>query len=665
MLDGLRRLVAAIRLREDPAPDLPEMDEPTWNAHLGRLVDTSFWAIARQLPALVGSALRMAWRASRVDTVAVLVLHVVAAAVTGFGLLATRPILEALFAGGPTPRRVWAALPALLVVAAATAGQAVLQAAAGFCQARLQPLVDREIQQQLFGLTSQVSLAAFDDPGFADEMIQARDRGVVSARGLVDATVNLATGLVNLAATAAALLVLHPLLLPVLLVAAMPRAWAAIRDARQRYASVHQRITLRRRLWMVGDLMADRDTAAELRAHQMRDYLMSAFTTLSRADTAADLRLARGQTTTRLTGDALAGVASVGVYVLLGALLLSGQLPLAAAGTAVLILGTARTSLYTLILSVNTAYEEGLYYGDLDRFRARAVGHIPFRAPAPPDEDVVTTAGARVAAPSRIRLEDVCFSYPGSAAPALTDITVTLERGQTVALVGENGSGKSTLAKLLACLYRPTSGTLSWDGVPTGAVDPDLLREHVAVIAQDFTRWPFTAKENIIVGRHTDPQTTDAVRAAADTAGAAPVISGLPRGYDTLLHKSFREGVDLSGGQWQRIAAARGFYRRPRSALLICDEPSAALDARAESHLFASILDREDHQTVVLITHRLANVRRADVIYVLHDGRIVEHGTHDQLLHRAGRYATLFDLQAAGYVQPAGDVVRDRDDRSA
>jgi ATP-binding cassette subfamily B protein len=167
------------------------------------------------------------------------------------------------------------------------------------------------------------------------------------------------------------------------------------------------------------------------------------------------------------------------------------------------------------------------------------------------------------------------------------------------------------------------------------------------------TRAP-TAAQSIAIGRHTRPATRDEIGAAARAAGAEEVIAGLPHGYETLLDKSFRNGADLSGGQWQRLAAARGFYRRTDAALLICDEPSAALDARAEHRMFGAILRRHDHQAVVLITHRLANIRRCDRIYVLHDGRIVERGTHDELMAAAGRYAELFGLQAAGYRDPGG-----------
>jgi len=213
-----------------------------------------------------------------------------------------------------------------------------------------------------------------------------------------------------------------------------------------------------------------------------------------------------------------------------------------------------------------------------------------------------------------------------------------------VALVGENGSGKTTLAKVLAGLYRPDSGTVCWDQTAIADVDPEPMREHIAVIAQDHANWPLTVRHNITMGRDADPV---ALARAAAASGADTLIGKLPRGYDTLLDRHFKDGAELSGGQWQRIAAARGFYRS--EPLLIMDEPTAALDARAEYALFSSIRGHAAGRSVLLITHRLASVKHADRIYVLRDGRVIEQGVHSDLLALGGQYAELFTLQAAQY----------------
>lgn len=220
-----------------------------------------------------------------------------------------------------------------------------------------------------------------------------------------------------------------------------------------------------------------------------------------------------------------------------------------------------------------------------------------------------------------------------------------------IALVGENGSGKTTLAKLLAGLYRPDAGTIRWDETDLAGIDGEALRQRISVIAQDHTRWPLTVRENIVMGR---PADTDRLADAVAAAGADAVVGELPAGYDALLDRRFRGGHDLSGGQWQRIAAARGFYRD--ADLVIFDEPTSALDARAEHALFERIRHHAAGRTVVLITHRLASVRFADRIYVLDHGRVVEHGSHAELLRLEGLYADLYRLQASAY-QLGDDLV--------
>jgi ATP-binding cassette subfamily B protein/ATP-binding cassette subfamily C protein len=283
--------------------------------------------------------------------------------------------------------------------------------------------------------------------------------------------------------------------------------------------------------------------------------------------------------------------------------------------------------------SLNKLYEAGLYFGDYLDFCAMARDRVPARRALTAPESF-----------GRITAERLTFTYPGAGTPALHEVDLTIRRGQVIALVGENGSGKTTLAKLLAGLYAPDSGTVRWDDTDLSAIDGDTLRERVAVIAQDHTRWPLTVRDNILMGRAAEEdRLADATRAA----GADQVVARLPQGYDTLLDRRFEGGHELSGGQWQRIATARGFYRD--APLMIFDEPTSALDARAEHALFERIRDHAQDRTVVLITHRLASVRYADHIYVLDAGRVTEHGTHAELMRADGLYAQLYELQAAAY----------------
>jgi ATP-binding cassette subfamily B protein/ATP-binding cassette subfamily C protein len=496
--------------------------------------------------------------------------------------------------------------------------------------------VDRAVELRLFGLTTQVELAAFDDASFHDAMQRARDRGLYSAPQVVTDVINCVTGLSGIIAAAVVLTLLSPVLLGLLLLAELPGAWAAVRSARIRYMTNFALADNHRRKWILTDLMADRRTAAELRSFTMRGFLLSRAGRLAAYERAAMLRSARQQALTQVMASAAGGVATAGVYIALGLLLAAGEVKLAVAGTAVLAIRSAQSSLTNLLFSVNQCYEEGLYFSDYVTFCAEAARRI-----RPPGDQPVPRRPF-----SRITADQVTFRYPGCAEPALREVSIEIGQGEVVALVGENGSGKTTLAKVVAGLYEPESGRLEWDGVPAARIDGEQLRDQIAVIAQDHASWPLTAQHNITMGR---PLDEDRLARAAAAAGAGSVIESLPHGYRTLLCREFKEGAELSGGQWQRIAVARGFYRE--APLLIMDEPTAALDARAEYALFASVRDHTRGRSVLIITHRLASARQADRIYVLHEGRVTEQGGHAGLMALGGRYAELYRLQASQYDQ--------------
>ena len=239
------------------------------------------------------------------------------------------------------------------------------------------------------------------------------------------------------------------------------------------------------------------------------------------------------------------------------------------------------------------------------------------------------------------------FSYPGSGRVALRDVFLRIEPGEIVALVGPNGSGKTTLAKLLAGLYLPGEGQVCWDRRDTRDVDRRELLGRSAIVFQDFMQYDLSARDNIALGRHQRAADTAGIVRAAEQAGADADIAALPEGYETLLGPAFIDGTDLSTGQWQRVALARAFFRD--APVVILDEPTAALDAKAEHELFTRIRELFAGRSVLLISHRFSTVRSADRIYVLREGSVVESGTHSELLALKGTYAELFTLQASPY----------------
>ncbi|RMB87319.1 ABC transporter [Streptomyces shenzhenensis] len=605
-----------------------------WNQHRDAFLELGFRAMLTRLPGMLASSFRLARRADPRAARTVLVAETGRGVAQAVSLLAVNSVLGRLIGAGPIEERLRGAVPALTTMAAVMLVAALLRAASTYATGRLEPKVERVATELYLERAAAVELAAIEDHAF-HKLLDTAQYGAQSARRMITYGTRVVNAVISLVAAAGVLTVLHPALLPLLITMTLPSAWGALTNARRRYESFHTWVQHARAGHLIASLLTEPAAAPEIRVHGVGPFLLRHFREMSETAEGEQARLARLAARTGLIAAALTGLATVATYATLGALLLTGAMALSVAGTAVIAIRTGSASLGTLVLEINQLHEEALFVGDLQRLYVEA------------GERAIPVGGERLPEdPKEVRFENVTFSYPGEATrPALDDVSLALPLGRIVALVGENGSGKTTLVKLLAGLYTPDRGRILWDGVDAAGADRHELAERIAMVAQDFKRWPFTARVNVAVGRSSAPLTEERLAAALAGAGAEEVVAELPHGLDTLLARNFSGGHELSGGQWQRLGIARAAYRRGH--ILIVDEPTAALDARAELEVFERIRALAGNgQTVVLITHRLASVRHADLVHVLEQGRLVESGTPDELLARGGVYAELYGLQA-------------------
>ncbi|MFD5977476.1 ATP-binding cassette domain-containing protein [Streptomyces bacillaris] len=620
--------------RKRPAPE----PLPAWALGSERHEDRAdgLLTMVRTLPRLARIALSLAWQADRAALLTLVALQLATGALTAAGLHLARTVLAALFAAGPPLERLDRAELALLALAAVAAARSLTSAATHATTARLGPRVDGRAELAYLDAATRVPLASYDDTAWCDHG-EAANRAAKDAHQVLESLVALTGAALGIAAAGGVLVTLDPLLLPLLLFAVLPRAWAAARAAQAAHRADRHAVGDRRTRHILMYLAAGRSTALDVRAGTMRPWLLDQYRTVSRRLEDHTARVGADTARRQLLGDTLAGAATLAVYAVLLWLTVHGRIPTADAATALLAVQTSRALLTGLATGLTTTYRMGLYLDDWATFLTDAQTRTALpAAPAPVPAN-----------PGTIRADRVTFTHQGSTTPALTGISLTVRRGEILAIVGHNGAGKSTLAKLLAGLYTPTSGTVTWDTTDLTTVNPDELFSRLAMLPQDIARWQATLRQNITLGQ--GDQSDAAVLAAARAGGATEIIDALPDGLDTHIRPSQSGGRDLSGGQWLRVAAARA-YARTHAPLLICDEPTSALDPRAEQAAYDRIRELAANRTVILITHRLGSTQHADRIIVLDHGRVLEDGTHTELLAAQGEYAAMWTTQARTYI---------------
>ncbi len=609
-------------------------------------IDT--WVRSKQHQVGLRELLRVLWRTTQLLRSAsggrfyvVTGLQLLGAAMVGAQLWVVKHAIESLLAVEARAELTAPAVTALIGVAV-TAAVVTLTGSVG---EQYQRLVAEDVQKATWDRVLDVALAVdlevYEKPDFFDHLSRiqtsAIQRPLDIARGLV-AVVGGAAGVVVLVAV---LLPIHPLLPPVLALSGVP-LWAVTRMLAGREVEFvrSQARHYRDRNYLRG-AMLDREQAKEVRACGLQQALRSKYDAHYEQYRSALAGLVGARVRlVALTAFLSAIVLLAGLSLLLW-LLASGRVSFAAAAVAALTMKLLTSRLDQVVRGVGALTESTLFMADLDRFSDWLT------VVAGRQESEATAPGPFTG----IRLEGVGFAYPGAARAALGSVDVEVRAGEVVALVGENGSGKTTLAKIAAGLYQPTSGKVLWNGLATDSLDRQALRDETAVIFQDFARWQLSAADNVRFGRPGRADDDERVRAAAARAGVAEAIEHLPSGWASVLSRGQAAGSDLSLGQWQRIALARALYRG--SPFVVLDEPTSALDPRAEADLLSSLRGLFEGRGVLIISHRFSSVRHADRIYVLEAGRIVESGSHAELVAREGLYADLFTLQARAYLDPA------------
>ncbi len=596
---------------------------------------------ARDLIGVLGyarRALALVWETSRGVTIALAVGSVIAGLAPTVMAWVGKHLIDAVIQGSETglaaDRRAalgWVAveLGLAIVLLAANRLLAVLRAL-------LRTQLGHRINVRILDKALDLELTQFEDSETYDMLTRARREASSRPLSMVMRTFSLAQGIISMAGLLALLAAFSPLALIILIAAALPAFVAEAKFSGDAFRLFRWRTPETREQVYVETVLSREDHAKEVKLYDLGPRFLARYRAIFDRVFAEDRALTWRRGLWGLGLGLLGVVAFYGMYAWIAVAAIDGAITLGAMTMYVVVFRQSQQTTGTLLGDLGGLYEDNLYLSTLYELL---------------DLPVIARRGGASAGPDPkdgVRFEDVTFTYPGGTTPALSGINLHVPPGSKLAIVGENGSGKTTLIKLLAGLYRPTSGRVLIDGLDVGDWDPAVLRRRIGVIFQDFVRYQLTVGENIGAGDDRAYDDRDRWATAAEQGLAAPVIDELPARYDTQLGKWFKDGRELSLGQWQKVALARAFMRKDAD-ILVLDEPTASMDAAAEVAIFDRFRERTKDQIAIVISHRFSTVRMADEIVVLDGGRIVEAGSHEQLLAAGGRYATLFKLQARGY----------------
>ena len=543
-------------------------------------------------------------------------------------------LIAANQAGGEVEysRALWlVGLEGLLVAVLAAAQRGI-----GFCQSLLRVLLSQRVHEMILEKSLTLSLAQFEDSEFYDKLNRARQEASTRPLSLVNRTFSLIQNAIMLASYAALLIQFSVLAVVILVLAGLPSFFAEAKFSGERFRVFQWRSPLRRMLLYLEIVLAREDHAKEVQLFNLGPSLMARYKGIFNELYDEEKRLTVRRDSWGLALGLLASLAFYGAYVWVALAAIAGTISLGQMTMYLMLFKQGQSAVSSMLGSIGGMYEDNLYLSNLYGFmeEPKLIAGGDATEGRDPAEGVV--------------FENVSFTYPGAASPAIRDLNLSIAPGQSLALVGHNGSGKTTLVKLMAGLYAPDEGRISYQGTDLRDWDPRALRDRIGVIFQDFMRYQLTVGENIGVGDVAAIDEESRWASAAERGQASDFIESLSEGYGTQLGRWFNRGQELSGGQWQRIALARAFMRE-NAEILVLDEPTSSMDAETEIQVFERFRALTRDKIVILISHRFSTVRQADTIAVMEHGTILEQGNHAGLMARNGRYARLFELQASAY----------------
>jgi len=592
------------------------------------------WESLRHVMPLLG----MVWETSHVLTVATLILRL-ATSVTPIlqlwiGKLIIDQVVRAVATSQADGHRIWFYLG---LEAATVVGADLLSRLTTLCDSLLADKFNNHTSLRIMEHAQAMDLSCFEDSIFYDKMDRAQQQTATRTRLLV-VFGGMAQQAITLVSLAIATIAYSPIFLVLLPTAILPSFWGETRFAMLSYSLLHSQTPERRELDYLRFLSTNDKSAKEVKLFGLGAYLLARAHALFDRFYADNRKLSIRRTS---VGAALGLMPTVGYYLAYILILKRTLDHTLTVGEMVFISGAfmrMRGVIESIFASLSLIAEHALHVKDLFDFLAVKPTIV---APLVPVEFPKSIQRG-------FEFRNVSFAYAGSVKPVLRDVSFRLNVGECLALVGENGAGKTTLVKLMSRLYEPTSGQILLDGVDIREYTQESLHNAIGVVFQDFVRYDFLARENIGIGRLDAMDDESRIHLSAEKSLADELIKKLPRGYDQMLGRRFEGGLDLSTGQWQKIALARAYMRDAQ--ILILDEPSASLDAEAEHEIFRRFGELTQRKTTLLISHRLSSVRMADRILVLADGCVQEQGSHEQLIASGGRYAKLFSMQASGYL---------------